>query len=405
MAALKALYSKHRTSFRNSISAAIHGLYDNTDENSNPSFRHLSDDEINQLTSILAHQSSPETPLTNNQQENYHTLITTQAGNISRRIQSQDGKPSTSLCQKHANLSSRALISTLHWVQNAIDTKFSALIYPLSKEHVISGTLQGRFNQLREVCGMWVGPTEYEQFFKRKVNPRWSFQSDHCPGCILARMGGEADVLITFKGGMIACTASSEISTSRRHKWINAWIDNGFDAKAAAEIFGEAIATGLKLQQAATAFEQSNQAFAEVIDDALEANAILTTTQDNRVDTPITYGARPADTVAQDEREYNQSRLYGHGNSADWDACPLQQPDNTSLTDSYNPYGWSCPDAPQQRHEVTRQEQAYTRASSAYSQNGSASHFDNGYQRDLDVDAFLKDLEEEERVEREGRRN
>lgn len=68
-------------------------------------------------------------------------------------------------------------------------------------------------------------------------------------------MGGEERVLVGLKAAMIACVASDSIATSKRHAWVDAWIDTGFTLEVSTRIRTEAATIGATLLEGRRALD------------------------------------------------------------------------------------------------------------------------------------------------------
>jgi hypothetical protein len=130
------------------------------------------------------------------------------------------------LCPLHDQLNRTLLKSTLHWIKKEIDLNIPAVLSPLAEAGLLSEKVFKLFTKLTNVSAMWVPASDFESFYKRKVDPKWEFQNDHCPACLLARIGRDAEALTALKAGMLIRAKPDEVTeTSRRMLYINSMID------------------------------------------------------------------------------------------------------------------------------------------------------------------------------------
>jgi hypothetical protein len=250
MAALRGLYSSSHPDSRKTSSAALMGSYYSQGTKSS-CFRDLSNDDLAKLANVLAHQPAPNDAISKSQKQAYKELTQNHIKALPTHLHAEKRYSSHPSCSMHSRLSPVVMRSILNWVQQEVNVNIPALLYALAKADCLSESIRARFHTLRDISGLWIRPEAYQKFFKRSVIPRWTEQEDHCAACMLARIGGEHDILTALKAGMIANTASKGISRSRRHRYIDALIDKSFDEKSASKIFAEAGAMGMQIKEAA----------------------------------------------------------------------------------------------------------------------------------------------------------
>lgn len=67
-------------------------------------------------------------------------------------------------------------------------------------------------------------PSSYSTFLRE---PRWDGQGrggGYCPACVLARVGGEMDVVVALRVCLLARYRGERLRTSKRLKWVNGWL-------------------------------------------------------------------------------------------------------------------------------------------------------------------------------------
>ncbi|KIW05061.1 uncharacterized protein PV09_04216 [Verruconis gallopava] len=190
-------------------------------------FRDLNDAELGQVASILCHQPAPNTKTTKLQMQNYQLLVRSQIKHLPAHLRAQNLQSPFPTCKTHQGLNSRIAQSIFVWIQEEVEINVPTLL------RILEGTY----------CDGDIVRTG------RDVNPRWSFQNDGCASCMLARVGGEADILLALKGSMTATTSPTDVSKSRRHLYLDALIAKNFDPKVSTMIFQSAEIIRLKVKE------------------------------------------------------------------------------------------------------------------------------------------------------------
>jgi hypothetical protein len=123
------------------------------------------------------------------------------------------------LCSMHKNLDHHLMDDLLDWVKH----EFSAigkLLYPLLMSSKLTYSEASKARQLEPVLEIWRRNFDIEKSAPPGCAPitrtnKWTYQADHCPACMLARIGSDDDVLRALYAGMIA-RFSTDKCMSRR---------------------------------------------------------------------------------------------------------------------------------------------------------------------------------------------
>jgi hypothetical protein len=224
------------------------------------SYKELTWKELSLLASILSHQPPPTLPISASQHRTYARLTKTDIEKLPPRLQDhpniivrylnrrwQDDERTShrDLCPTHIKLNRNITHSLCRFIQNEIDISIPAIIDTLSNVNTLPLSIRRQFQELREVSGMWLSPESYSKRFEKVAPSRWQFQQDGCPACIISRLGGESQVLISLKAGML--TRFRTCNRSKRHAFVDALINEGFVEDEAVQIEQSAADLGAEL--------------------------------------------------------------------------------------------------------------------------------------------------------------
>jgi len=243
--------------------AALKGLQNAATEQVAASYRDLTNEDLSLLASILSHQPPPTLPQSASQHKIYSKLTRadilklpphlrnypgTVTKYLTRCVQDDIRAEYRELCSMHLNINRRLMHSMLHWVKKEIDVNIPAVVLSLAKANLLTAEYREQFRRLRESSGMWLRPETYHSLFNQDADPRWSYQNDRCPACILSRLGGEEDILVTLKAGLLVRCRSFTIVDSKRHGFVDALIQKGFTHEQAQEITIRSMKTGTEIK-------------------------------------------------------------------------------------------------------------------------------------------------------------
>lgn len=104
---------------------------------------------------------------------------------------------------------------------------------------------------MRELHALWLSPTDYRKMFLQAPPPpakkKWPFQREGCEACILACVGGDAEVLLDLRTVVLSRTKTAELHGRRNIKiptllrFVEAWLEGlGVEGEVLEENWREA---------------------------------------------------------------------------------------------------------------------------------------------------------------------
>jgi hypothetical protein len=105
--------------------------------------------------------------------------------------------------------------------------------------------------RVRELHALWLSPTDYRKMFLQAPPPptkkKWPFQREGCEACILARVGGDAEVLLDLRTVVLSRARTAELHGRRNIKiptllrFVEAWLEGlGVEGEVLEENWREA---------------------------------------------------------------------------------------------------------------------------------------------------------------------
>jgi len=122
------------------------------------------------------------------------------------------------------------------------------MLLPLIQAKLLRSEVREMFVRLRKVSGMWHTKDEYQNLYGQNVEMRWMEQEDRYSACILARFGGDADVLVALRAGMLARARSVKLKDSRRMAYVEALIREGFDNEVSIKMLEDSTWIGAEVK-------------------------------------------------------------------------------------------------------------------------------------------------------------
>ncbi|QDS77498.1 hypothetical protein FKW77_000254 [Venturia effusa] len=221
--------------------------------NSHRSFHSLTTSDMKLLTRILSHQPSPIHPYDSSTQAKYRELTKKDIDKLPVHLKKESGQ-GKSLCKMHAGLNAGYIDSIFEWIHKQVDVSLpKSLAGPTDAEVAISDAVVEPFLHLLEIQSMWT--TSPSSFFVRrqsKQGKRWALQQDGCKACMLARLGGEEDIITPLRASVVAKLSAGDKPKSRRLVWLAALIYGCFTEEAFQRIIDKSEILGRSLRTANT---------------------------------------------------------------------------------------------------------------------------------------------------------
>ncbi|KAF2104245.1 hypothetical protein NA57DRAFT_70461 [Rhizodiscina lignyota] len=219
----------------------------------------LSTNEIGILCRLLTNAPSPHLPPDSQRRTTYNKFVKDAIIGLPERLISNpawltrkmiehasDNERANAgeMCPVHLRLRPELIHSILYFIVRECDIKIEATLYQLLELGIgLSSDEDFRrllpFAALGFASSMWTPQKRWtERFMGCVVDARFPRQHDFCPGCILARMGAETDVLVALRASILVWISKKHAPESRRVKWIEMWMA-GFDNKKYDEMMRE----------------------------------------------------------------------------------------------------------------------------------------------------------------------
>jgi len=127
-------------------------------------------------------------------------------------------------CRLHGKLRPHLLLDIMDYITLEIEVRIPRLLRKLKANNLLSSIQEKSFEILQLVPAMWNAPERYARVYRYHVDSQWARQEDLCAGCILARMGGEPQVLTALRGGLMGRAEAVKLQGSKRLAWVESWI-------------------------------------------------------------------------------------------------------------------------------------------------------------------------------------
>lgn len=237
-------------------SAALTGFY-STSEASGRSrkvtnHKYLSNSDMKQLARVLRGVPFPYNPEAD---KNYRCKLKQHINDLPWHLRStglgitytenkETGKVKPGrLCSAHEGLGSRLIYSIWDWVKYQLENRVGQYMYPVIMHGGLTKHQELKARQLEPVLQMYrtdftvagSAPPDHEPITPGYLSgravwvPKFSYQVNECPACILARIGSDTDVLSALMSGVVAHMSSGHIGhrddiRSVRVRFIKYWL-------------------------------------------------------------------------------------------------------------------------------------------------------------------------------------
>ncbi|KAF2241128.1 hypothetical protein BU26DRAFT_571985 [Trematosphaeria pertusa] len=147
------------------------------------------------------------------------------------------------LCSQHKGLNTLLICNIWAFVKHEFDAGVGHYIYPVIMYGGLTKYQECKARQLEPVLQMWHPeftvegsiPPDHEPvipgflYDNGSFLPKWTYQENECPACMLARIGSDGDVLAALLSGMVARFSSRRIgkrdeAKSSRIRFVRYWL-------------------------------------------------------------------------------------------------------------------------------------------------------------------------------------
>jgi hypothetical protein len=233
-------------------------------------FKEMTQQDSKAMAMILCHQPPPTTPLDGVWWQEYkkrtkneisklpsHLRSNTSALEhfLNKRTDAQARARTRELCPLHHGLNQGLVRNTLSWIKHEIDVGI-----PHLQALQLDRTAVSMLDRLKDSSAMWLHPRKSQNGYGKPTKPQWCRQEDACAACIMARLGGDINVMIALKAVLIG--RSMHTKGRRRIQYIDQVISQ-FDS--ANDALGKADQLGRTLSGDAAARQQHPQRAGESV--------------------------------------------------------------------------------------------------------------------------------------------
>jgi hypothetical protein len=151
----------------------------------------------------------------------------------------------TKLCSGHHELNQSIIHSIWSSLRFELERGIGKFLYPILFHAGLPAALELKMRQLEPVLQLWQkdfdftshtlcgrapisSPVQYAEADGVFV-PKWAYQENECPACMLARLGSDVDVLTALFAGMVGRLPGRIVGRkneirSKRMRWVRYWI-------------------------------------------------------------------------------------------------------------------------------------------------------------------------------------
>lgn len=176
------------------------------------------------------------------------------------------------LCNGHKGLNHHIIYSIWSALQYEFDRAQGKFLYPILMYCNLSYEVEQAVRPLEPVPEMWQEdfdildntlpdrcPIQQPIYVNGRTISKWHKQENCCPGCMLARIGSDPDVLCALLTGMVARYTPRSVGTtedikSKRIKWVRYWIKQAPNGE---KYWVQAWELGVKLREIRQEWEDS----------------------------------------------------------------------------------------------------------------------------------------------------
>jgi hypothetical protein len=317
------------------------------------------------LTRILSHQPSPLHAPDSSTQTKYRQLTKKDIEKLPTHLKKESGQEKN-LCKMHAGLNSAIVSKCFVWVHKLVEVSIPNDLAELINADIdIPKSVTEPFLHLLEINSMWIPPaSDFHHRRQSNKEKRWAFQQDGCKACILARLGGEEDIVTPLRAAVVAKLSVQDIPKSRRLVWLAQLVSGGFTDDIARRTFEKSTFLGKALRRATKSAASKKAKHAEYwnLNRAPEAAHIADVVKEVRpFDDNITREERKKREQYQAwQTQQQQTQMKKKERSV----SPLYEVDPTALNATSNPF--TTPPQPPPATEKDTNEEIYARIDSVY---------------------------------------
>ncbi|KAF2657608.1 hypothetical protein K491DRAFT_777011 [Lophiostoma macrostomum CBS 122681] len=188
------------------------------------------------------------------------------------KTEDRDGKVKPGkLCSGHNELNQGLIYSIWSSLRFEFERGVGRFLYPIIMHAGLPLALETKVRQLEPVLQMWQPdfdgaantlegrePIRALEAVDGLFVPRWQYQENACPACMLARLGDDRHVLSALFAGMVGRLPSRSVGTrdnvrSKRVRWVRYWLKKFPDGVALVE---EAWDLGMELKRVRKAWKE-----------------------------------------------------------------------------------------------------------------------------------------------------
>ena len=218
-----------------------------------------------------------------------------------------DGRPFRELCDVHLRLQRPLTHSILRFVLDEVNFFMPKLFdFPFEPEH------RSLFDRLINITSLHTRASDFEARWGRPPPPGWERQKNKCAGCILARIGSDADALVALGAVHRTRVREETYDFHTRPFWYDEWM-RSLDAHDGEYLVEKSRALGSAMKRIVRKARKQADRLDEIDPDVSWAkkNPITShTSKASMIDRPQRISSKVSETVANtSEHVSNPSRV------------------------------------------------------------------------------------------------
>lgn len=171
----------------------------------------------------------------------------------------------SSFCSLHNKIDPFPVNSILEWLKDEVDHYVPAVWSPLRSNKLLNEEQVTMLAALENLSDLWCAPAQSTRKNRGISNAGLSsdFESTKCSGCVLARIGGNAQIVTTLGAFFIGRVHSSIWKRSKRIMWIESWIRGALDDNEKEEAIRKMWRFGIELREVRKKATSTDRAYVD----------------------------------------------------------------------------------------------------------------------------------------------
>ncbi|THW22448.1 hypothetical protein D6C89_03675 [Aureobasidium pullulans] len=178
--------------------------------------------EVSQLASVLCHGPPISTPRDGAVWTTYVSHTNERMALLGSKLRAATTLPSFlpwsinhSLCSLHRRLNAKPLEDIFAALRYEVETRTQEIWQSVALAGGLSASQTEQLALMDEIQALWLSSADFMQKFNRLPTPKYGYQTDGCVACILARMGGNLEVIMALGALLLGSMRRSDMLSTR----------------------------------------------------------------------------------------------------------------------------------------------------------------------------------------------